>query len=573
MVDKRLGRYVVMRKLATGGMADVFLARTAGIEGFERHVVLKRIRTDYAGDARFTSMFLDEAKLAATLHHQNIVQVFDIGEEGGEYFFTMEYLHGEDLRTLLDEMITTRGNVPLGHLVAIGAGAASGLHYAHERRGADRKPLGIVHRDVSPSNIIVGYDGSVKLVDFGIARAAVSTPEPRFEGKLGYMSPEQLRNRAIDRRSDVYSLGVVLYELATNDRLFAGASDEELADAIVNGRIPLPRVRRPDLPNELSMILMRALAPDPDRRFQSAGELREALDQFATRAGLAVSNAVLADYMRKVFGEAPEPWLEGRPSRRTGSVRTLASGSHRSKPTTKPPTRTTSKLGWEATPTPSASTWTVGKIAALATIPLLVVIALLVRELVTDKPAPAPTETTAAAGTFATIDPSPPPPPAPPVRVAKAEPTPAPEPKKPTSSSHRHAAVTPTPEAPQLPTVVSEGDHKAPEPPPPVEVAPPPPPPPPPVEPQPQQLSTAVVQGVAGDHARKLAKCEGTETLHGEIAVRFAIDQNGVVTKSQISSSLKKPIIEGCILRSLQRWRFPKQTQPGVRGLYTLVFQ
>jgi len=572
MVDERLGRYVVMRKLATGGMADVFLARTACIEGFERHVVLKRIRTDYAGDARFTSMFLDEAKLAATLHHQNIVQVFDIGEEGGEYFFTMEYLHGEDLRTLFDEMMMTRANVPLGHLVAIGAGAAAGLHYAHERRGLDRKPLGIVHRDVSPSNIIVGYDGSVKLVDFGIARAAVSTPEPRFEGKLGYMSPEQLRNRVIDRRSDVYSLGVVLYELATNERLFAGASDEELIDSIVNGRIPLPRVRRPDLPNELSVILMRALAPDPERRFQSAGELREALDQFATRSGLAVSNTVLADYMRKVFGEAPEPWLEGRPSRRTGSVRSLASGSHRSKPTTKPPTRTTSKLGWEATPTPSASTWTVGKIAALATIPLLVVIALLVRELVTDKPTAAPAETTAAAGTFATIDPSPPPAAPPPSRAVKAEPAP-PEPKKPTSSSHRHAAVTPTHEAPQLPTVVSEGDHKVPEPPPAVEVAPPPPPPPHVEPPPPQELTTAVVQGVAADHARELAKCEGTETLHGEIAVRFAIDQNGVVTKSQISSSLKKPIIEGCILRSLQRWRFPKQGQPGVRGLYTLVFQ
>ncbi|MGH2898031.1 MAG: serine/threonine protein kinase, partial [Solirubrobacteraceae bacterium] len=292
-------------------MADVLLGRTDGIEGFERHVVLKRIRPDHAHDQRFIRMFLDEARVAANLHHQHIVQVHDVGESNGEYFIAMEYIHGEDVRTLLQTASRTRAHVPLGYAVMVVSAAAAGLHYAHERRSADKRSLGIVHRDISPSNILVGYDGSIKIVDFGIAKAA-SRQETRggLKGKVSYMSPEQCRSDEIDRRSDVYSLGVVLYELATTTRLFKGENDYLVMDQIVNGRVSLPRVRRPDLPNELCAIIMRAIAPDPERRYFTAEELRVALDHFANRAGLTASPSSLASYMRKQFGERPEPWLD-----------------------------------------------------------------------------------------------------------------------------------------------------------------------------------------------------------------------------------------------------------------------
>jgi TonB family protein len=308
----RLGRYVVLKHLASGGMADVLLGRTDGIEGFERHVVLKRIRPEHARDQRFIRMFLDEARVAANLHHQHIVQVHDVGESAGEYFIAMEYIHGEDVRTILSNASKSRAHVPLGYAIAVVSAAAAGLHYAHERHGPDKRPLGIVHRDISPSNILVGYDGSIKVVDFGIAKAAMrqETRSGSLKGKVSYMSPEQCRSDQIDRRSDVYSLGVVLYELCTTTRLFKGENDYLVMDQIVNGRVSLPQVRRPDLPNELSTIIMRAIAVDPDRRYFTADELRVALDQFASRAGLTASTSALGVYMRKQFGERPEPWLE-----------------------------------------------------------------------------------------------------------------------------------------------------------------------------------------------------------------------------------------------------------------------
>jgi len=320
-----LGRYTILKHLASGGMADVLLGRTEGIEGFERHVVLKRIKPELATDRHFVDMFLDEARLAATLHHQNVVQVHDIGEDHGEYFFAMEYLHGEDLRKMLGMVAKQKQSIPLAHVLAIVSAAAAGLHYAHERRASDKKKLEIVHRDVTPSNILVGYDGSVKLVDFGIAKATTSSSDTRagtLKGKTSYMSPEQCKGEpTIDRRSDIYSLGVVLYELATTTRLFKGESEYLVMDAIVNGKVPLPRVRRPDLPNELCSIIMRALATDRARRFQTAEEMRQALDQFAEEANLTTSTSGIASYMKKLFGERSEPWLE------TGDVERVSSTS------------------------------------------------------------------------------------------------------------------------------------------------------------------------------------------------------------------------------------------------------
>ncbi|HSS03486.1 MAG TPA: protein kinase [Kofleriaceae bacterium] len=302
----------MLKHLASGGMADVVLGRSDGIEGFERHVVLKRIRPELARDQRFIRMFLDEARVAATLHHQHIVQVHDIGEAAGEYFIAMEYVHGEDVRKILSSASKQRTHVPLGHAVAIVSAAAAGLHYAHERRGTDMNPLNIVHRDVSPSNILVGYDGSIKVVDFGIATASMrqETRSGSLKGKLSYMSPEQCKGAVVDRRSDVYSLGVVLYELATTSRMIKGENDYLVMEQIVHGKISSPQLRRPSLPNELTEIIMRALATERDRRYATADDLRVALDQFASSAGLTASSSAMASYLRQQFGQRPEPWLE-----------------------------------------------------------------------------------------------------------------------------------------------------------------------------------------------------------------------------------------------------------------------
>src|SRR5688572_6299744 len=294
-------------------MADVLLARTDGIEGFQRHVVIKRIHADLLDEPRYVKMFLDEARLAASLHHHNIVQVNDIGEEGGEYFFAMEYVHGEDARTLLIEASQRGQQIPIEHIVTIVTGAAAGLHHAHEQRGPDGQPFNIVHRDVSPANILVGYDGAVKVADFGIALAthrAEQTQSGVLKGKVAYMSPEQCNCEPVDRRSDVFSLGIVLYELATVRPCFAGDNDFMTMSSIVNGRIERPSLHRKDLPAELEAIIMKALAKSAADRYQSADEMRRALEDFAAAAGLRNSTTALADYMKQRFGTKALPWQE-----------------------------------------------------------------------------------------------------------------------------------------------------------------------------------------------------------------------------------------------------------------------
>jgi serine/threonine protein kinase len=308
-----LGRYHVVKRLAAGGMADVLLARTDGIEGFQRHVVIKRIHAELLEEPRYVKMFLDEARLAASLHHHNIVQVNDIGEESGEYFFAMEYVHGEDVRTVLVDASKRREQISLEHVVTIVTGAAAGLHHAHEQRGMDGTPLHIVHRDVSPANILVGYDGAVKVADFGIALAAhraEHTQSGVLKGKVAYMSPEQCNCEPVDRRSDVFSLGIVLYELVTVRPCFAGDNDFMTMSAIVGGKLERPSTYRKDLPPALEAIILKALARDADARYQSADELRRALEEFAAAEGLRNSATALADYMKSKFGTKALPWQE-----------------------------------------------------------------------------------------------------------------------------------------------------------------------------------------------------------------------------------------------------------------------
>ena len=307
-----MGRYTILRPLAKGGMAELLLARTEGVGGFERHVVIKQIRPEQAKDKAFVAMFLTEARLAASLHHANIIQVQDIGEADGVPYFAMEYVHGEDVRHFLRVHHEAGVQVPIQHVLTIAIGVAAALHHAHEQRGPDRKPLDLVHRDVTPGNILVGYDGNVKLVDFGIAKAitpnAVVTEVGLLKGKAPYMSPEQCSGKQADRRSDLFSLGIVLYELATVRRLFKGATEFLTMSAIVQGRIPAPKKYRPDLPAELEAIILKALARDREDRYQTAEQLRFDLDVLARSYGGA-STTALNVYMKERFGERPEPWL------------------------------------------------------------------------------------------------------------------------------------------------------------------------------------------------------------------------------------------------------------------------
>jgi serine/threonine-protein kinase len=288
------------------------IARAAGIEGFERHVVIKRIRAEQARDATYVEMFLDEARLAASLHHANIVQVNDIGQVDGEYFFAMEYVLGEDVRKILGRAAETGSRVPLEHILTIVCGAAAGLHHAHEQIRADGSELGIVHRDVSPANILVGLDGGVKLSDFGIAKANSQRQETQsgvLKGKVAYMSPEQCNNEPVDRRSDVYSLGIVLYELLTIRPLFPRDNDFLTMSAIVHQNVAPPSTHAPEIPAALDAIVCKALARRPEDRYATADELRRALERFADDRGVRMSTTALADYMKAMFGQRREPWL------------------------------------------------------------------------------------------------------------------------------------------------------------------------------------------------------------------------------------------------------------------------
>jgi serine/threonine-protein kinase len=306
-------RYEILGRLAEGGMAEIFLARSKGMAGLERHVVLKRVLPERARDAGFVAMFLDEARLAAQLHHPNVAQVFDIGKLGESFFFTMEYIHGENVRELLVRLAHQRRQLAVGDALTIAAGVAAGLHHAHERRGPDRVPLGIVHRDVSPANILVSYEGGVKVVDFGIAKAnqrdAADTRTGSVKGKVAYMSPEQCKGKDVDRRSDVFSLGIVLWELLTGQRLYKLDTDFDTMSAIVYTDPQSPSHLRPGVPAEVDKIVLTAMAKDPARRFATAAELLEAIETAAVRTGHPLSTTALGRTVRTIFGDRPEPWV------------------------------------------------------------------------------------------------------------------------------------------------------------------------------------------------------------------------------------------------------------------------
>jgi serine/threonine-protein kinase len=297
----RLGKYQLLRKLATGGMAEVFLAKTDGPMGFEKLMVIKRILPHLAEDPQFVDMFLAEAKLAAQLNHPNLVQLFDFGEAEGSYFIAMEYIDGPTLRLLLARARDLRTPITLGLAARIVSAAAEGLAYAHDFRDhVTDEPLHLVHRDVSPDNILVSRSGGVKLVDFGIAKArgqSHHTQAGTVKGKVAYMAPEQLRGEPLDRRVDLYGLGVVLYELCTGQMPFEAGSDASMVRAVLYDAA-IPAVRRvPTLPAAIQSILDRLLAKDRNARYPDCRTLHADLEAFIpstreTTNGFALSRLV-----------------------------------------------------------------------------------------------------------------------------------------------------------------------------------------------------------------------------------------------------------------------------------------
>ena len=267
-------RYEVIETLGKGGMAELQIART--IESGRLNVV-KRIRAD-SNSGRTRKMFIDEIRITASLHHPNVIAVRDCNALGDDTYLVMEYVHGKDLRKILAQCAREKSPLPIDHSVAIVAAGAAGLQHAHELRGHDGSPLEIVHRDVSLTNIVVGYDGSVKIIDFGIAKSCFSVDEPSIvKGKTAYLAPEQCLGRPVDRRTDVFALGIVAWEMVATARLFARTDDVTTMREIVHGTVPSPRERRPELSRELEAVIMRALAREPDDRYPTAEAFREAL--------------------------------------------------------------------------------------------------------------------------------------------------------------------------------------------------------------------------------------------------------------------------------------------------------
>lgn len=300
-----LGKYLLFDRLNEGGMAEVYLAKAFGFEGANQILVLKCIRPDRSLEPPFIAMFVEEAKLSALLSHQNIARTYELGRVGTRYFIAMEYVPGRDLRALLDRL-RTRGQVlPEDLALYIVAQACDGLDYAHRKTGPRGDPLQIVHRDVSPPNILVGYDGQVKLIDFGVAKVAARATERSrvLKGKYAYMSPEQARGLPVDARSDVFAAGAVLFELLTSCRLFTGRSELSVLDKVRFAEVYPPRLALPSVTPESEAIVLRALAAEVERRFQSAGEMRDAIVGILLQRRAAAAERTLAALMTDLFAD------------------------------------------------------------------------------------------------------------------------------------------------------------------------------------------------------------------------------------------------------------------------------
>ncbi|WNG45304.1 protein kinase [Archangium minus] len=360
-----LGKYQLVSKLASGGMAEVYLARAEGPMGFAKSLVVKRILPHLAEDPQFVEMFISEARLAAQLDHPHIVQIFDFGEVDGTWYLAMEFIDGLNLRVLARHAKITGMLLPPSYCARIIAHACDGLAFAHDSKDAiTGAPLGLIHRDISPDNILLSRQGAVKVVDFGIAKAAGQghrTESGVLKGKIAYMTPEQLRNMALDRRVDVYALGIVLYELLTGYKPFDTTSEASIVHAILHEPFVPAVERRPDLPAAMGRILERALAKDREQRYPDCRTLQADLEGFILSAGEPVGAWNLAQLVARVMATSASPEAKlvsanepekTTPARKTPEKTTPA----RKTPETAIPERTTPETTTPETAIPERTT-------------------------------------------------------------------------------------------------------------------------------------------------------------------------------------------------------------------------
>ncbi len=307
----KFGQYVLTEKIATGGMAEVWKARMRGVEGFQKIVAIKKILPHLSDNQDFIEMFVDEAKLAAQLNHNNIIHIYDLGKIQNSYYIAMEYIDGYDLKTILRRG-EERGNPMTVELALfIASKLASALDYAHRKKDFEEKEMGLVHRDVSPQNVLVSQEGDIKLCDFGIAKAASKashTQAGALKGKLQYMSPEQAWGRSIDRRSDIFALATVLFEMLTNRKLFTGDNELSILEQVREARVQPPSLYNDEVTPEIDKIVIKALQKDPANRYQTAGEMARDLDAVLYSFKPTPTSADLAIYMHRISAPEPEPF-------------------------------------------------------------------------------------------------------------------------------------------------------------------------------------------------------------------------------------------------------------------------
>lgn len=308
LIGQRMGKYELVALLALGGTAEIYLARIGGVAGFEKYVVVKCLHDHLADDSEFVRMFLDEARITAQLDHSNIVQTIELGEKAGRYYIVMEYLAGMSLSLIARRAVerVPGGRLPVDLTLCVAAQACAGLHYAHQRMDASGAPLNIVHRDVSPQNLVVSFEGIVKLVDFGIAKAEMRDTHTRsgtVKGKFAYMSPEQCTAGHVDHRTDVFAMGVVVHELLTGRRLFKRASTYDTYRAIVEAPVPAPSTIQSDIDPALDELVMKALAYEREERYPSAEAFGEALTAALHRRGQAASAGLVAGFIEEYLGK------------------------------------------------------------------------------------------------------------------------------------------------------------------------------------------------------------------------------------------------------------------------------
>lgn len=298
------GKYLLLERLAVGGMAEVFLSKSFGIEGFEKIIAIKRILPTMAEDEDFIEMFIDEAKIAGQLNHANVVPIYELGKIGDSHYIAMEYVWGKDLLQIMNRFRRMRKRMPPAMVAFVASRMCEALEYAHTKKDRAGTPLNLIHRDISPQNILVSYEGAVKLIDFGIAKAASRTTKTQagvLKGKFGYMSPEQVRGLPIDHRSDIFAVGTCMYEMLTADRLFLGESDFSTLEKVRHATVSPLSEMVPGIPEQLEKVIMKALSREPADRWQSAGELQEALQEFLASERPPFTTSKLASWMKAAF--------------------------------------------------------------------------------------------------------------------------------------------------------------------------------------------------------------------------------------------------------------------------------